>query len=351
VIVDRALIDYLACPICKSDVRCTSTAGDEAHVTQGTIDCEGCGASYPIHAGIPRMNTSMEGLEQVAAAFACEWKTHRQGRLEDETLYGWTLEQDWKSFLDMLMIPESRVAGSTVLDAGCGSGRITRQIAEHGASMVIGVDINDAVDAAFAQSRHLPNVHVVQANLGALPFKKQILDLVWCRGVLHHTLDAAAGHRALAQHVKPGGVLYVWVYAKRFNPFRFVKDVLDLFKVTRLPHEQLLRLSKVLAYISLFLLSTYRIVRKLPGLHPRGAWGASTVRPRGLRELHLTWFDALAPEHNSRHTEEEVFEWFRREGFTEIKAIEEPKVGVRGVAPIRSLPREPLLARSGEVQS
>jgi SAM-dependent methyltransferase len=331
--MDRALIEYLACPICGSDFHHTSTASDGPNIITGTLDCAGCDASFPVTAGIPRLNASMEGLENVARTFGYEWKVHHAGQLEDDTLYGHTLEEDWKYFLDTLMVPESRVGGSTVLDAGCGSGRFTRQIAEHGAAVVLGVDLNEAVDEASAYCRHLPNVHIVQANLLALPFKRHIFDLVWCRGVLHHTPDAAKGHRFLSQSVKPGGVMYVWVYAKRFNPFRLTKDILDYLRVTELPPRFLLLLSKGFAYVSLVFLWIYRLVRKLPGLRPRGSWAKRTVRPRGRRELYLTWFDALSPEHDSRHTEEEVIGWFRREGFTDIKAIEEPKVGVRGVAP------------------
>jgi hypothetical protein len=52
-------------------------------------------------------------------------------------------------------------------------------------------------------------------------------------------------------------------------------------------------------------------------------------------ELTLTWFDALSPQYDSRHSEEEVMGWFRHLGFTEVGAIDEPKVGVRGVAPKR----------------
>jgi SAM-dependent methyltransferase len=219
-----------------------------------------------------------------------------------------------------------------VLDAGCGSGRFTHLIADHDAAMVIGVDINESVDGAAAYCADLPNVHIVQANLLALPFKKQAFDLVWCRGVLHHTPDAARGHHELAEQVKPGGVLYVWVYSNRFSPFRFTKDVLDAVRATRLPPRLLLAFSKLLAWVSLVLLSVYRLARKLPGLRARSERGKKTVRPRGLRELHLTWFDALSPEHNSRHTEEEVIGWFQREGFADVSAIGEPKIGVRGVA-------------------
>ena len=43
-------------------------------------------------------------------------------------------------------------------------------------------------------------------------------------------------------------------------------------------------------------------------------------------------FDALSPEYDSRHTEQEVVGWFASAGFERITPNEEPKVGVRGMA-------------------
>lgn len=300
----------------------------------GRLVCTGCGAVYPIVHGVPRMNAAMEGLERVAQTFSYEWKAHHEGRLEDdETLWGLTPEEDWAYFLEATGLRDEDLKRMLVLDAGCGSARLTRQIAEHGAQTVIGVDIIDAVDAAFDRSRDLANVHIVQANIFELPLRRQAFDLVWSNGVIHHTPDARGAHAALAEMAKPGGLLYVWVYAKRFNPFRFTKDVLDSVRVTRLPEPVLLRVAKVLAYISVGLHAAYKAARKLPLLRPRSRWAQRTLRRRTVRELSLTWFDALSPEYDSRHTEREVIGWFERLGFTHIGAIEEPKVGVRGVAP------------------
>jgi SAM-dependent methyltransferase len=299
---------------------------------EGTLSCAGCAATYPIVRGVPRMNVSMEGLDKVARTFDVEWKAHHEGIFEESTLWGRTPAETWGDYLDRMMVPAARVAGAAALDAGCGSGQFTRVVAEHGPAMVIGLDLSDAVEEAAALCRDLPNVQIVQGNVLAPPFKPGVFDLVWCSGVLHHTPDAAGGHEALARLVKPGGVFYTYVFAKRFNPFRFTKDVLDALRVTRLPPRALLAISKAFAYVSVALLGIYRAVRRLPGLRPRGPWGERTVRARSLRHLHLTWFDALSPEHDSRHTEEEVIGWFERAGFTDIRAVEEPKVGVRGVA-------------------
>jgi SAM-dependent methyltransferase/uncharacterized protein YbaR (Trm112 family) len=333
--VNSELLQYLACPGCGGGLDSRGEELDGAEVMTGHLACVGCRATYPIVRGVPRMNVSLEGLERVAQTFSFEWNAHHAGELEDDTLFGLSLEQDWRYFLEATGLSDQELEGKVVLDAGCGSGRLTRQIGEHGAKAVIGVDIIEAVDEAFASARDLPNVHIVQGNIFELPVRKRMFDLVWSNGVIHHTPDARAAHEALAETVRPHGVLYVWVYAKRFSPFRFTKDVLDFLRVTRLPEPALLRIAKTFSYVSLALLAVYRAVRRLPPMRPRTKRAERTVRPRTAKELHLTWFDALSPEYDSRHTEAEVVAWFERLRFTDIHAIEEPKVGVRGVAPVR----------------
>jgi SAM-dependent methyltransferase/uncharacterized protein YbaR (Trm112 family) len=329
--MNPVLLQYLACPACGSDL-----VGDfalDAEVTSGTLSCVGCRRTFPIVRGVPRMNHTMDGLASVAESFGYEWKAHHAGAFETGTLFGRTLEQDWEYYLTGLGIAEEQVRGATAFDGGCGSGRLTRQIGEHGAKLVVGMDVNEAVDDAYAYCRGRGNVAIVQGNVLAPPFKPGAFDLVWSNGVIHHTPDAPRAHVALSRLVKPGGRLYVWVYPRRFNPFRLVKDVFDRLRITKLPAPALLRVAKAIAYPSWVTLQLYRAARTIGPLRPRGAWARRTVRPRTIDELQLTWFDALSPEYDSRHAEEEVLGWFARQGFTGIEALEEPKVGVRGTAP------------------
>jgi SAM-dependent methyltransferase/uncharacterized protein YbaR (Trm112 family) len=328
-----ALMQYLACPRCGGELSLEVMAKEGEIIVTGTLVCRACETVYPVIAGVPRMNVSMEGLETVARYFTYEWRAFHQGAFEHGTLFGRTVAQDWDFFLSCVGATPTEIENAVVLDAGCGSGRFSRIIGEHGARAAIGVDIIDAIGDAELLCRSLDNAHIVQANLFALPFRRNLFDYVWCSGVLHHTPDAGAAHRAIVPYVRPGGTLYVWVYAKRFNPFRFMKSALDMVRVTRLPEGALFRLCKVISYPSVAALAAYRTARRVRPLRPRGAWGRSTVRPRTIGEIQLTWFDALSPQYDTRHTEDEVVGWFRREGFEEIVAIEEPKVGVRGRAP------------------
>jgi 2-polyprenyl-3-methyl-5-hydroxy-6-metoxy-1,4-benzoquinol methylase len=324
------LLDYLACPACGGDLRGSIHEWDGEEAMEGSLDCQGCGSAYALVRGVPRMNTAMSGLENVARTFGYEWRSFHEGEFEDDTVFGRTPDEDWSYFLEGLGVAESDLEGKVVLDAGCGSGRLTRQIGEHGAGIVIGVDINDAVEHVYRSTRDAENVHIVQGNIMQLPFKRHAFDLVWSNGVIHHTPSAAACHRALTAVVKPGGTLYVWVYARRFSPFKLAKDVADRIGVSKLPEPALLALCRVLAYPSLALLRLYRACVHLPFVR-RTPWLEWTSRRRTLKELRLTWFDTLSPQYDTTHTEPEVIGWFEQAGFDKIAAIEEPKVGVRGV--------------------
>lgn len=97
-------------------------------------------------------------------------------------------------------------AGSTVLDAGCGTGRVAIRLAERGFACV-GVDI-DASMLEVARSA-ATRLHWVQADLSELDLGERF-DLVVAVGnilplVAEGTEAAVLSH--LAAHVKDGGVL------------------------------------------------------------------------------------------------------------------------------------------------
>lgn len=333
--LDESLLRLLACPKCGAAL--TFREGGAADEGLESLACSGCAAAYPVIRGVPRLNEALEthSLANTAKTFGYEWNAHHRGEFETETLFGRTREEDWNFVLQTMGITAEDVKGATVLDAGCGSGRFCQVFADHGASVVVGVDIIDAVDAAAHSCRANDNTHIVQGNIFALPLQRNAFDLVWCSGVIHHTPDAAGAFRSLAKHVRPQGILYVWVYAARFNPFRAVKSALRPALLHRWPPRLVQALSTVCAYTSAVLLGLYRLARAIPGLRPQTAWGRRTVRHRAVDDLKLTWFDALSVQFDSRHTEAEVLGWFAAEGFSDIAAVEEPKVGVRGAAPAR----------------
>ena len=90
-----------------------------------------------------------------------------------------------------------------VLDAGCGIGRHAFFAAAYGAKEVIGIDLSDAVDTAFENVGHLPNAHIVQADIYDPPFRRATaggdFDFIYSIGVLHHLPDPESGLRSLVR--------------------------------------------------------------------------------------------------------------------------------------------------------
>jgi SAM-dependent methyltransferase len=83
-----------------------------------------------------------------------------------------------------------------VLDAACGTGRITSFLLREGFTDVVASDISPAM-MAVAQ-RHLAQVSFHQADVTSLPFEDASFDTVTCVGLLMH-LDEATRLRALRE--------------------------------------------------------------------------------------------------------------------------------------------------------
>jgi len=51
----RELMEILACPLCKGDLKLTVEEEDEQEVVKGSLHCESCSANYPIEDTIPNL--------------------------------------------------------------------------------------------------------------------------------------------------------------------------------------------------------------------------------------------------------------------------------------------------------
>ncbi|ADB57834.1 methytransferase partner Trm112 [Archaeoglobus profundus] len=51
----KKLLDILACPICKGDLKLEVFDENEEEVISGKLICTKCGTEYPIEEGIPNM--------------------------------------------------------------------------------------------------------------------------------------------------------------------------------------------------------------------------------------------------------------------------------------------------------
>jgi ubiquinone/menaquinone biosynthesis C-methylase UbiE len=104
-----------------------------------------------------------------------------------------------------------RVAGLKVVDVGCGDGRITRQLAERGAS-ALGVEPDPIQAERNRAAEPVPGLSFVEAPGQMLPIDDDVMDGVFFCFSLHHVPGDLIGD-ALAEAIrvlKPStGFLYV----------------------------------------------------------------------------------------------------------------------------------------------
>jgi SAM-dependent methyltransferase len=318
------LVDLLVCPRCSGPLRCAAERLDPARaweeVLEGHLLCDACDARYPIRRGVPRL---IEGprareVENTVTGFGFEWEKF-EDRIED------TYMTDRANFLDFIfpVLPEF-FRGKIVLDAGCGMGRFLKLGAEFGSREIVGVDLSDSVDVSYRRVAHLPNAHVVQADIMALPFGRSF-DYAFSVGVLQFLEDPRAGFEALVRHLKEDGTISVWVYAEENN--RWVINFVSPLRrhvTSRLPRPVLYGLSHAIG------LPLYAVIQGV--YRPANRWKARLDVSRVLPYFdylsyssRLTYsalvsviFDHLVPSLVTYLSREELTSWFPESRFSDV---------------------------------
>jgi SAM-dependent methyltransferase len=308
--VKRKLLDYLKCPSCAGTIVLAAVKrSEDAEVMEGQLACGSCAATFPIVQGVPRF-AAPETVEADKAAtaenFGWQWQHFVQtDALYEDQLLGW-----------LFPVTPDFFTGKLVLEGGCGKGRHTQLAAKWGAREVIGVDLSDAVETAFAATRWLENAHIVQADIYHLPFSRSF-DYAFSIGVLHHLPDPRAGFRSLASKVKDGGYISAWVYGAENNAW--ITGLIDPLREkfsSRINRRALLHLSKVptaLVYLATKLV--YGPLNRNGGSrlaqHLFYNDYLSAISHFGWREQHTIVFDHLVAPTSHYIRREDFEEWWR----------------------------------------
>lgn len=332
----KALLDWLCCPTCREGL--TLEVLEEAdEVEAGTLRCVGCARMYPVIGGVPRMlpdalahlvppmheaffrryaavmepflarcrgdaprETATAAKRRTLQSYSYQWRKFKEMFPQWEALFRWSVAPIEPSFFQ----------GRVGLDAGCGYGRSLYYAASYGAQ-VIGLDLSEAVQAARENTRHLPGAHVVQGDIYRPPVRPATLDFVYSIGVLQHLPAPRQGFLGLAQLVRPGAPVFVWVYprgrGRQIRLFTLMRHV-----STRLPLRAVDALSLALAVGQwTFWIGPSRLLRRGGLSRLADAVPFSLYARYPFRVLHADWVDGLSVPLVNYYKAPEIAEWFR----------------------------------------
>jgi ubiquinone/menaquinone biosynthesis C-methylase UbiE len=134
----------------------------------------------------------------------------------------------WARDLVSLVAPAS---GDRALDIACGTGAVTRLVADQVAPSghVVGVDLDADMLAVGRTVVRRPNVVWLQAEALKLPFEQGVFDLVFCQQGLQFFSDRLQALREMRRVLRPGGSLGIscWRSADDSPPYAAIQRSLE----------------------------------------------------------------------------------------------------------------------------
>jgi len=299
----------LVCPQSGSDLELDVSKWQDDEIVEGALISPE-GKRYPIHNGIPRFVSS----EEYTDTFGFQWNRHARIYFDNKDEYRIYSTRD--QLRQKLGLFQEKVTAKTVLDIGCGTGANGAAISEWGAKEVFCVDLSSAVEAAYANTRHLGNVHVIQANLFNLPFKRETFDVIYSIGVLHHTCGTGKAFLSLVPFLSRSGVIAIWVYADSPDLPQRLSDKIRSVTTRMNP-----RILYGLCWLAVPAYYVYKIpilgkalFHFLPPISKEPYW----------EDRVLDTFDWYSPQYQWKHTYPEVHEWFKEANLSDIHLLDAP---------------------------
>ncbi|MBI2617095.1 class I SAM-dependent methyltransferase [Candidatus Gottesmanbacteria bacterium] len=255
--------------------------------------------------------------------FSRHWSKLHSYQIEGLSVWGVKGEQIVKDLKRIFHIGSSNLKGKWVLDAGCGNG-VTSIAFLKTEGQVVAMDITSGVDtcASFCKKKKMKGrerIHFIQGSVENPPFRKNVFDIIYSNGVLHHTSSTKKSFNKLTPLVRKSGKFYIWLYVK--NKSLYNRTV---YTINRMLRYALTPFGSggiyIFSYVWVFLMRLFHNFRNFLNR------GDSFYLNLNMREHRLIIYDQFAIKFDWHHTYQEVIKWFRDEKFDAyaIPGIEAP---------------------------
>jgi SAM-dependent methyltransferase len=269
-----------------------------------TLVCQS-GHPFSVRSGVPDL-VAQASAAAISDTFTAQWRSFEYGK--DQT-WNRSLDERVQGFMDHLSVDPEWLQGKRLLDAGCGHGELTNEVAARFAARAFGTDISESVFRA--NENFGGEVTSFRSHLSNSAIKPETFDAIYCGGVLHHTPSTKGALQELAPALKENGRLYVWLYWTVPSQMYRVKVFLRRF-VAPLPPRVQQPIIMVFSFASWLRHGC------------RTAW----------RDHWLVQHDFWTPRYRWEHSPDEVVQWLRSMGFREVRPHSHSRDGF-GILAIR----------------
>lgn len=241
---------------------------------------------------------------------------------ENSEIFKWITQRNGfgtpKDFRDYLQDKK------TILDAGCGNGRVTALLQKYADTnaTIMGIDLN-ADKVAASNLKNLPNVRVENANLLEDLSSLGTFDFIYCQEVLHHTGNAKKGFQNLCELLNPNGEIAIYVYKIKAPIREFVDDFVRE-KIANMSYAEAMQVSSQITKLGKQL-TDLKVTIDVPEIGVLGIEKGQYDLQRFFYHFFMKCFwndehsfednaainyDWYHPQNCTRHTKEEVLQWF-----------------------------------------
>jgi len=219
-----------------------------------------------------------------------------------------------------------------LLDAGCGTGNISLDIAQNLPDIrITAIDVADEslrIAKSNAKSRHLANLEFQKSNLVEYDATLGVFDFIYCQGVIHHLSSPDEGMRNLNRYLKQDGYAFVWLYGLLGRRHILdTREALEILGVGNLPWKEKLEIAATTR--PLFLDKRRTLLRKvinvLERLDQHGLAGFGSYLKEHCSEgtPNSVWLaDTVLHPKDKFYRFSEAVELFRKAGFSFVRILE-----------------------------